>query len=213
MLEFFQKGGPVMWWLLGLSFVSVTVSIERLLFFWREALRHKPREIQKILSYVEKNKIEEALQLANRNKDDYISRVLYQGLVHREHALSRALETQAFSEIRRIKKYLSILDTTITAAPLLGILGTVIGIIGSFNALGVDGIGNPLAVTRGISEALITTAFGLIIALGALVPYNYFQAQLQRFVEELESTCSVLEFTLQKCSAEMCLRKVEKGIA
>lgn len=94
----------------------------------------------------------------------------------------------------------------------MGILGTVIGIIGSFNTLGIDGIGNPLAVARGISEALITTAVGLIIALGALVPYNYFQSQFQRFVEELESTCSVLEFTLQKCSAEMCLRKVGEGI-
>ncbi len=209
MIELFQKGGPVMWWLLGLSFVSVTVIIERALFFWKESLHHKPREIQKILSYVEKNKMQEAMQLAGRYRQDYIARTLYQGLAHRDQALSRALETQAFNEMRLMKQYLPILDTAITAAPLLGILGTVVGIIGSFDALGTQGMSNPAAVTKGISEALITTAFGLIIAVGTLVPYNYFQSQFQRFVEELESTCSVLEFIVQKCSAEQCPRKID----
>lgn len=207
--QIFIKGGPVMWWLLGLSFVSVAVIIERFIFFWRVTITHKPREIQKILSYVEKNKIEEAVQVASRVRGDFIARTLYQGLVHRNQALSRALETQAFNEMRRMKKYLTVLDTAITAAPLLGILGTVIGIIGSFDALGAQGMGNPLGVTKGISEALITTAFGLIIALGTLVPYNYFQSRFQRFIEELESSCSVLEFVLQKCSAESCPRKTE----
>jgi biopolymer transport protein ExbB len=205
----FVKGGPVMWWLLGLSLVSVTVTIERSIFFWKESLRHKPREIQKILSYAEKNRLDEAMQAAARVKDDYIARTLYQGLAHREQALSRALETQAFNEMRRMKKYLTVLDTAITAAPLLGILGTVIGIIGSFEALGAGGLGDPLGVTKGISEALITTAFGLMIALGTLVPYNYFQSRFQSFVEELESSCSVLEFILQKCSAQACPRKPE----
>lgn len=208
----FQKGGPVMWPLLALSFVSLSFIIERSIFFWRESVRHKPREIQKILSYVEKNRIEEAMQAASRAKDDFIARTLYQGLVHRDQALSRALETQAFNEMRRMKQYLTVLDTAITAAPLLGILGTVTGIIGSFEALGAQGIGDPLGVTKGISEALLTTAFGLIIALGTLVPYNYFQSQFQRFAEELESSCSVLEFVLQKCSADACPRKQEPSI-
>lgn len=209
----FAKGGPVMWWLLGLSLISLSVTIERCIFFWRVSITHKPREIQKILSFAEKNKLDEAMQAAGRIKNDFIARTLYQGLAHRDQALSRALETQAFNEMRRMKKYLSILDTAITAAPLLGILGTVIGIIGSFEAMGVQGTGDPLGVTQGISEALITTAFGLIIALGTLVPYNYFQSQFQRFVEELESTCSVLEFTLQKCSAQQCPRKMEPASA
>ncbi len=213
MFELFQKGGPVMWWLLALSFVSVTVIIERFIFFWKESLQHKPIEIQKILSYVEKNKMEEAIQVAARIKDDFIARTLYQGLMHRDQALSRALETQAFNEVRRMKKYLSVLDTAITAAPILGILGTVTGIMGSFDAMGTHGMSDPLAVTKGISEALITTAFGLIISLGTLFPYNYFQAQFQRFVEELESTCSVLEFVMQKCSAQQCPRKIEGSVS
>ena len=198
-----------MWPLLLLSFVSLTFIIERFIFFWRESLKHKPREVQKLLSYVEKGKLDDALNVALRAKDDFVVRTLHQGLVHRQHALSRALETHAFNELRRMKKYLTILDTAITAAPLLGILGTVTGIIGSFDALsGAQGIGDPLSVTKGISEALLTTAFGLFIALGTLVPYNYFQSRYQNFVEELESACSVLEVTLEKQSSKQSDQKV-----
>ncbi len=195
-----QKGGPVMWPLFMLSFIVMMFIVERFIFFLKEGRGHKPREVQKILSYVEKGKIEDAINTALRVKEDFVARTLYQGLVHRHQALSRALETQAYKELRRMKKYMSVLDTTITAAPLLGILGTILGIIGSFDALGSQGIGDPLGVTKGISEALITTAFGLIIAIGTLIPYNYFQSKFQRLTEELEGACSVLEFVMQKSS-------------
>jgi len=95
------------------------------------------------------------------------------------------------------------LDTAITAAPLLGILGTVSGIISSFDALGMQGISDPTAVTKGIAEALITTAFGLVIALGTLFPYNIFQSCYQRAVGELESVCSVLEMIIEKLPADL----------
>jgi len=210
MQQLFIKGGPVMWWLLGLSFISVVVIIERFLFFWQESLKHRPKVVQKILSYVEKGKIEDALVACSKADGDFVVRTIRQGLLHREHALNRALETQAFEEVRRMKKYLGVLDTVITAAPLLGILGTVIGIIGSFDALGAGSIGDPLGVTQGISEALITTAFGLIITLGTLIPYNYFSAKFQRFVEELEGACSVLEVDLRKCAVPCCPKHVEE---
>lgn len=199
-----------MWWLLGLSFISVTFIIERFVFFWMESLKHKPKTVQKILSYVEKGRIDEALSACTKAQGDFVARTIRQGLLHREHALNRALETQAFEEVRRMKKYLGVLDTVITAAPLLGILGTVIGIIGSFDALGGQGIGDPLGVTQGISEALITTAFGLIITLGTLIPYNYFQSKFQRFVEELEGACSVLEVDLRKCAVPCCPKNTEE---
>jgi biopolymer transport protein ExbB len=213
MEEMFHKGGPVMWWLLGLSMISATFIIERFVFFWVESLRHKPKTVQKILSYVEKGRVDDAVAACAKAPGDFVVRTIRQGLLHRDHALTRALETQAFEEVRRMKKYLGVLDTVITAAPLLGILGTVIGIIGSFDALGVGGqqnIGDPLAVTRGISEALITTAFGLIITLGTLIPYNYFQSTFQRFVEELEGACSVLEVDLRKCAVPCCPKNIEE---
>lgn len=198
MLTLFERGGIVMWPLLILSFVAVTFIIERAIFFWRESLRQKRHDRQKILANVEKGNFEEAERIAQKSRNDFVIRVLLVGLLHRNHSLARALETQSYNELRRMKKYLTVLDTAITAAPLLGILGTVSGIISSFDALGLQGISDPTAVTKGISEALITTAFGLIISLGTLFPYNIFQSQYQRAVAELESVCSVLEMIIEK---------------
>ena len=198
MMIIFEKGGVIMWPLILLSFTSLTFIIERSVFFWLEARKRKPVDTQRILSFAEKGKLEEAERAARRSHTDFIARTLLNGLVHREYSLSRALETQALIELRRMKKHLPILDTAITAAPILGILGTVIGIISSFDILGNQGVSDPMAVTMGISEALITTAFGLIIALVTLIPYNIFQTRYQRAVEELESVCSVFEIIMQK---------------
>jgi len=198
MIPIFAKGGIIMWPLVLLSFTSVMFIIERSVFFWFEARKRKPMDTQRILSFAEKGKLEEAEGMARRSHTDFIARTLLNGLVHREYSLSRALETQALIELRRMKKHLPVLDTAITAAPLLGILGTVIGIISSFDILGSQGVSDPMAVTMGISEALITTAFGLIIALITLIPYNIFQTRYQRAVEELESVCSVFEIIMQK---------------
>ncbi|MCC6758594.1 MAG: MotA/TolQ/ExbB proton channel family protein [Candidatus Omnitrophica bacterium] len=208
MLTLFARGGIVMWPLLLLSFLAVTFIIERAIFFWRESLRQKFHDRQKILSNVEKGNFEEAERIAQKSKGDFVIRVLLVGLLHRNHSLARALETQSYNELRRMKKFLTVLDTAITAAPLLGILGTVSGIISSFDALGLQGISDPTAVTKGISEALITTAFGLIIALGTLFPYNIFQSQYQRAVAELESVCSVLEMIIEKLPEALRMTKV-----
>ena len=193
-----EKGGALIFPLLLLSFVAVTFIIERGIFFVTESKNRKPRDTQKILSYVEKNRFSEAEDLARRLHKDFIARTLLNGLVHRKYSLSRALETQALNELRRMKKNLTVLDTVISIAPLLGILGTVIGIISSFNLLGGAGIGNPTAVTGGISEALITTAAGLMIAIITIIPYNIFQSRYQRAVEELESVCSVFEIIMKE---------------
>jgi biopolymer transport protein ExbB len=86
----------------------------------------------------------------------------------------------------RLRRGLSVLDTTITVAPMLGILGTVTGIINTFNMLNLEGIENPAAATAGIAEALITTAAGLIVAIACLFPFNFLVSQLKRRTHELE---------------------------
>ncbi len=198
MFIFIEKGGVLVWPLLMLSFIAVTFIIERSVFFLNESKNRKPRDTQKILSYIEKNKFLEAEELAKRLNKDFIARTLLNGLLHRKYSLSRALETQALNELRRMKKNLTVLDTVISVAPLLGILGTVVGIISSFDLLGGAGIGDPTAVTGGISEALITTALGLMIAIITIIPYNMFQSRYQRAVEELESVCSVFEIIMKE---------------
>ncbi len=197
-LVLIEKGGVLVWPLMMLSFVALTFIIERGVFFFGESRNRSPRDTQKILSFVEKNRFMEAESLAKRLNKDFIARTLLNGLVHREYSLSRALETQALNELRRMKKNLTVLDTVISIAPLLGILGTVIGIIFSFDLLGGEGIGDPTAVTGGISEALITTAAGLMIAIITIIPYNIFQSRYQRAVEELESVCSVFEIIMKE---------------
>jgi biopolymer transport protein ExbB len=95
-------------------------------------------------------------------------------------------------------KYLNILDTIITVAPLLGIFGTVVGIINSFDVLGHAGIEHPQIVTGGIAQALITTATGLGVAMMTLLPYNYFQSRIEYASKELEKFGTSLEITFQR---------------
>jgi biopolymer transport protein ExbB len=85
------------------------------------------------------------------------------------------------------------LDTVITVSPMLGILGTVTGIINTFHVLSVAGIENPTGATAGIAEALITTAAGLIVAIGCLFPFNFFVAQLKRRTHELDQLIHQIE--------------------
>ena len=118
--------------------------------------------------------------------------------MHRSYSLSQALEMGAEEEIKRMRKNLTILDTIITLAPLLGILGTVMGIINSFHLLGAAGIESPRVVTEGIAQALITTATGLAIAIMTLIPYNYFLSRIEHTVREIEKFASSLELTFER---------------
>ena len=103
-----------------------------------------------------------------------------------------------------MKRYLSVLDTIITAAPLLGILGTVSGIIISFDLLGDAGIEDPKAVTGGIAQALITTATGLSIAIVTLLPYNALTRKVEKVTRHIEQLVTCYEVTVQKGMEKEC---------
>ncbi len=197
MLNFFLKGGPVMYPLLLCSFISLTVIIERLIFWIREEKRRNQKLVDEILTMAEKGNYRKAAEIGRGSKD-YIVKVLICGIVHLNFSLSSALEMAAAEEVKRMKKYLSILDTMITMAPLLGILGTVIGIINSFELLGSAGIEHPQAVTSGIAQALITTATGLAIAIFTLIPYNYFLSKTDEAISNMEKYGTSLEIVFEK---------------
>jgi len=108
------------------------------------------------------------------------------------------METAAADEIKRMRRHLGVLDTMITVAPLLGIFGTVIGIIMSFELLGASGIEHPQAVTAGIAQALITTASGLGIAILSVFPYNYFNARVENAALAIEKYATSLEIVYEK---------------
>lgn len=208
MVVLFERGGLVMWPLLALSFVAVAIIIERSLFHLRVGMGRKARYVKAVMRNVEKGKLEHALSLARRVPGDFVLRTLAHGLINRQRSLPQALEAQALLEVHKMKKNLSVLDTIVTAAPLLGILGTVLGIIASFHILGDQGISDPLGVTKGISEALITTAYGLTIALFTLIPLNYFRARGERCQEELENACSTLEVIMRRRREDFSERSV-----
>ncbi len=182
-----ERGGVVMVPLLAMSLVSLTLIVERA-WFW--AAIHRPGRLRKL------RQINESLRRGDRSRAEGLiegDRSPY-GAVARhllEHGVVDAVAVEAVEVQRpRLDRFMVSLSTIITAAPLLGILGTVIGIIQSFNLLGESaegGLTDPRAVSAGIAEALLTTAMGLVVALVTLFPYMIFRSQLERAFGRVES--------------------------
>jgi biopolymer transport protein ExbB len=122
--------------------------------------------------------------------------VLHAGLKYRHRAPGLAMEAAAQAELQRAKFYLSTLDTIITLAPLLGLLGTITGMISAFGIVSATGLGQPHAITGGIAEALIATATGLFVAIMTLLPYNYFRTKVEQLTERMQEQATRLELLL-----------------
>src|SRR5450432_3084850 len=162
-MELFKAGGPIMWPILIVSFMLITVAIERVIFIFRENSRRQPELVDKMLERVEAKDVEGALELGKKS-DDYVARILVYALTHKEHSLGNAFTRAASQEMQRFSQGLPTLDTCITAAPLLGLLGTVTGMMGTFASLNsaTGDIGSAATkITGGVAEALIATMCGL----------------------------------------------------
>jgi biopolymer transport protein ExbB len=195
MIDIFLKGGPVMWPLLITSILTVSVAVERILFVILEKSRRNRKIVNRILESVEHGQLDKAIDLAASTKD-VVARILSEGLQHRGESLVNAVLNSANRELKRYSRGLAVLDTAITLAPLLGLLGTVTGLIRSFSLLGTQELGAPTAITGGIAEALIATAFGLTIAILALIPFNYLNANLEENRHDIEDATTQLEILM-----------------
>lgn len=205
LLDLFLKGGPIMWPLLLLSVAALAVTIERLFFVLSEARHRDPALVESMLRAIESGDTAKALKTGSASKD-YVARVLCCALAHEDklNALLRA----ANRELQRHNRGISFLDTAITLAPLLGLLGTVTGMIHSFGLLGDSELGAPAAITGGIAEALIATGFGLAIAIAALLPFNYLNARLEQARHEIQDAASQLEAHVKN---RLCLASPQPG--
>jgi biopolymer transport protein ExbB len=197
-MELFKHGGPVMWPMLVLSFLLVTVAVERVIFIFRENSRRQPELVDKMLERVEAKDVEGAVELGKKSQD-YVARILVYALTHKEHSLGNAFTRAANQEMQRYTQGLPTLDTCVTAAPLLGLLGTVTGMMGTFGALGGGDIGAAASkITGGVAEALIATMCGLAVAILGLLPFNYLNTRAEEARHEVEDASNSLEIMLNK---------------
>jgi biopolymer transport protein ExbB len=194
-IDKFNQGGPVMWPILLVSIVALTVVIERIFWWGGRWVRRDPKRIEKVFTAIENGDVTEASRLS-RDSRDPVLRMMWNGLNHQHASLQGALQVAAGIEIKRAGRFLVVMDTLVTLAPLLGLLGTVTGLIKAFGALGNEEVA-VVAVTGGIAEALIATACGLGIAIFALIPFNFFTSRVSNLEFELQTAATNLEVMLE----------------
>ncbi|MDJ0782619.1 MAG: MotA/TolQ/ExbB proton channel family protein [Desulfosarcinaceae bacterium] len=203
MWQIFQNGGPVMYPLLACSVIVLTIIIERFFFWARISYDRDQRLLDEVLE-LSQNGQWEAVRDKVTHTRDYVIRILVTGILHREFSMAKAMESAANDEVKKMRQYMKVMDTMITVAPLLGIFGTVLGIISSFEMLGAAGIEHPELVTGGIAQALITTASGLGIAILTVFPYNYFNSRVEEATLAIEKYATSLEIVYEKLSSPEC---------
>ncbi len=189
MFELFYKGGFLMYPIFFCSLLAIAIFFERM--FYLKSIKTSTRKFgNRIADLVRKGNINFAITACRKNFTP-ISQIILAALV--KHGSSRdeikeVIEDTARHEIAALERNMPILGTIGNITPLLGLLGTVFGMIKSFQVISVVGVGNPEALAGGISEALLTTAFGLSVAIPTIVAYNYLSNRIDRQVKEMEST-------------------------
>jgi biopolymer transport protein ExbB len=193
LLMYFDRGGPMMWPLLAISITVIGMVIERMFYYYRVSI-NTPEFLKKIRTLLENGKIKEAITLCENYKGP-IASIMKAGLLKSgksREEIETAIAASGGIEMSRLERGLTGLATCSSIAPLMGFLGTVAGMIKSFEAIAAHGMNNPALVAVGISEALITTATGLIIGIPAMTFYNYFTSKVSKLVLEMEESSGVL---------------------
>jgi biopolymer transport protein ExbB len=192
-IEFILRGGLMMYPLLISALIALTVIIEKLYIF-QKVYKTSPEFIDQVLQQIQSRQLKQA-QEACANVKTPVSSVIAAGIGHFENPVEEmelSMKNQAESWMPLLEKRIDVIDTVITAAPLMGLLGTITGMMASFQVLSEKGVNEPNAITGGVAEALIATATGLVIALICLVAYNYLTTQVKVFIYDIESAASRL---------------------
>lgn len=203
LMDYLQQGGPIMWVLLGCSLIGFTLIFERAIFWLLERKRIDREELEAFVEAVHRGETDQAKTLAAEAGTDMLSDLLETWESDGPSALIEAFDITINRIEKRTHNYLYGLKTVVSVSPLLGILGTVIGIIQSFEVLGsAGGAANPQAVGAGLAQALLTTAFGLMIAVPCLIVHNYFKSKASAYVSQLDDYAEELAFHLEERSGK-----------
>ncbi|MCX7594810.1 MAG: MotA/TolQ/ExbB proton channel family protein [Fischerella sp.] len=200
--KLFTAGGVVMWPLLGFSVLALGLIIERVRFWYRVNSRQS-RVVREVLNLYRLNNVVGALEKLHKNADLPIARIFLAALELEQptpEEFRLALESEAQAEIPILKRFNTIFETIISLAPLLGLLGTVLGLIASFASLNLGDVGGTrtLGVTSGISEALVSTASGLVVAIFTLLFANTFRGLYQRQIALIQEYGGELELLYRR---------------
>jgi biopolymer transport protein ExbB len=190
-LSLFHKGGPVMYLLVLCSFGVIAIAIERFLYYQVMATDTQAF-LTKLKPLLEGRRVSEAMELCETTPK-IVYQIAQEGLAayQRGSHVESSLESAAQLSSSRLRQSLNYLSAIVTLAPLLGLLGTVIGMIHSFSVFNVQA-GQPMAITGGVGEALVATATGLCVAVMALLSHTYFSHRLDVFVTDMEQVCAVV---------------------
>jgi biopolymer transport protein ExbB len=198
-MELFHAGGYIMWPILITSLVGVTVVTERIIFTLREMKSRNPEVVEQMLEKVEAGDVDGAIALG-RTTNDFIARIMVYSLTHRESSLQNAFIRSSSAELTRFGQGMPTLDTCITAAPYLGLIGTITGMMTTFGSMEGDISSAASKITGGVAEALIATACGIAIAVIGLLPFNYLNARWENARHEVEDAGNALEIMIKKSS-------------
>ncbi|NIQ00226.1 MAG: MotA/TolQ/ExbB proton channel family protein [Nitrospinaceae bacterium] len=211
-----DKGGFMMFPIMFCSILMVGIAIERFYTLRRKRIIN-PDFLSKVRSHWNWRDIQLGLQLCN-TYDNSLSRILKAGLLRfggKVDEIERAIEGAGQHEASLLTSNLRILGAVANITPMLGLLGTVFGMIKAFNVISQSGTGNPGLVASGISEALITTAAGLVVGIPALALYHYFRGRIERFVFEMEEVAVQLveELNFESMRARRANKEAEAKAA
>lgn len=199
--DLLAQGGPVMGLLLALSILSVVLILERLLF-WSCIVGRQDRLVRQVLALYVRDR-SKAIHLLKESAQFPMARIFMAALGLKQPTVEEfhlALESAAQAELPLLRRFGTVFATIISVSPLLGLLGTVLGLIGSFSALQLGDLGgsNTAAVTAGISEALISTAFGLAVAIMTLMFSNLFRGLYLRQITRIQEYAGQLELLYRR---------------
>ena len=193
LLRYYTQGGPVMHMISVLSLFSLTTIVYKLIVFMR--VRVNLNEfISKVRGALLKGNVKGAMQVCEEQRGP-LGAIIKTGLLKHgspREEIEKTMENAAIHEVAYLEKYLTVLATVANITPLLGFLGTVVGMSLSFDIIAEQGLNNPGLVAKGISVALLTTAYGLIVAFVTQPFYNYFTSKVTSYTREIETASNIL---------------------